>query len=76
MHAGYLKLSFAVLLQVIAISGQTHYEILGVPPDTSPGDIKRAFHGLAKKDHQDRNEDGKQQFILVRQGELKKSMST
>jgi curved DNA-binding protein CbpA len=34
-----------------------YFEILGVAPDASPADLKRAFRALSRKYHPDRNQD-------------------
>lgn len=37
-------------------NSQTHYEILGVPPDASHSDVKAAFHKLARQSHPDKQQ--------------------
>lgn len=42
----------------------TYYEILGLAPDCSQGDVKRAYHELAKAYHPDLNSSGRAQEIM------------
>ncbi len=36
-----------------ALDGLTYYALLGVPPDATPDDLKRAFHAFAETFHPD-----------------------
>ncbi|XP_051916719.1 dnaJ homolog subfamily B member 9-like [Hippocampus zosterae] len=51
-------LKMAVCLLVIAeplLAKKDYYDILGVPKDATERQIKKAFHGLARRYHPDRN---------------------